>query len=140
MNTTTPHITRSAPQSATLRPTSPRRGPASIDQPSWPQTLIETVPIIDTPAFFGPPINFLLGPWVLLVLLLMGPFALVVTIVLALALAAGLLALFAAVLASPYLLIRHLQAHRCRRAAIACAPAYARWSSRTAVAWPAQRV
>ena len=66
--------------------------------------------MIGAPAFFGPPIIFVLGPWLLLVLLLIGPFALLFTGLLVLALAAGLLAVFIAVIASPYLLIRHLRA------------------------------
>ena len=67
--------------------------------------------MIDAPAFFGPPVIFVLGPWLLLVLLLIGPFALIVTFVLGLAVAVGLLTVFLAVIASPYLLIRHLYAH-----------------------------
>ena len=42
----------------------------------------------------------MLGPWLLLVLLLIGPFALVVTVLLVLTLAAGLVAAFVAVLTS----------------------------------------
>ena len=53
----------------------------------------------------------MLGPWLLLVLLLIGPFALIFTILLVLAVAAGLVAVFVAMIASPYLLIRHLHAH-----------------------------
>jgi hypothetical protein len=71
----------------------------------------ETTPLIDAPAFFGPPIIFVLGPWLLLVFLLIGPFALILTILVVLAVVAGLLVAFVAVIASPYLLIRHLQAH-----------------------------
>jgi hypothetical protein len=67
--------------------------------------------LIDAPAFYGPPVIFVLGPWLLLVLVLIGPFAAMVTVVLALAVAAGLLAALVAVIASPYLLIRHLRAH-----------------------------
>jgi hypothetical protein len=78
--------------------------------------LDESAAIIGAPAFFGPPVIFVLGPWLLLVLVLIGPFALILTLVLALALAAALLALFAAVIASPYLLIRHLSARGTFRA------------------------
>ena len=45
--------------------------------------------MIDAPAFFGPPISFLFGPWLLLVLLLIGPAALLITFVLAVAVAAA---------------------------------------------------
>lgn len=63
--------------------------------------------LIGAPAFDGPPITFLLGPWPLLVLLLIGPFALIVTIMVVLAVGAPVLAAVAAFVASPYLLIRH---------------------------------
>ena len=66
--------------------------------------------MIGAPAFFGPPIIFVLGPWLLLVFLLIGPLALLLTGLLVMAAATGLLAVFAAVIASPYLLIRHLHA------------------------------
>jgi hypothetical protein len=68
--------------------------------------------MIDAPAFYGPPIIFLLGPWLLLVLLLIGPFALIFTMLVAVAAAAVLMAAVAAVIASPCLLIRHLHSHR----------------------------
>jgi hypothetical protein len=71
----------------------------------------EATPLIDAPAFYGPPIIFVLGPWLLLVLLLAGPFALIFTVLLALGAAAGLMVLFVAVIASPYLLIRHLHSY-----------------------------
>ena len=104
MNATTPQLTHAPPQSATPRPASP-------DRPTWGETFRATVPIIDAPAFFGPPVTFVLGPWLLLVLLLIGPFALLLTVLLVLAVAAGVLAAFVAVIASPYLLVRHLHAH-----------------------------
>ena len=56
-------------------------------------------------------IIFVLGPWLLLVLLLAGPFALIVTLLLVQAVAAGVLAALVAVIASPYLLVRHLRGH-----------------------------
>jgi hypothetical protein len=70
-----------------------------------------TEPLISTPAFYGPPVLSLLGPWLLLVLLLAGPFAVIVAGLLLLAVAAGLLVVFAAVIASPYLLALHLHGH-----------------------------
>jgi hypothetical protein len=68
--------------------------------------------MIAAPAFYGPPVIFVLGSWLLLVSLLIGPFALFFALLLALAAAAGLLALFVAVIASPYVLIRHPQSRR----------------------------
>jgi hypothetical protein len=112
MNTTAPHITHASPQSATPRPIAPRGpGSASPERPTWGGMLVEMAGIIGVPAFFGPPIMFLLAPWLLLVLLLVGPLALIFTVLLAMAVAAGVLAVFVAVLASPYLLVRHLHAH-----------------------------
>jgi hypothetical protein len=112
MNTPAPQLTHALPQSATPRPIAARRrGSASPDRTTWGETFAETAPIIDAPAFFGPPIAFVLGPWLLLVLLLIGPFALIATVLVVLAVAAGLLAVCVAVIASPYLLIRRLRAH-----------------------------
>jgi hypothetical protein len=111
MNIPTPQLTKAPPRSATPRPIIPRRGSASADRPTWVEVFDETAPLIRAPAFFGPPVIFVLGPWLLLVLLLIGPFALVLTLLLALAVAASLLAVLAAVIASPYLLIRHLRGH-----------------------------
>lgn len=111
MNSTAPQLTDVARQSALPRPTGqPMRGSVPRDHPTWGDVFAETVPLIGAPAFFGPPVSLLLGPWLLLVLLLVGPFALILTIVLAMAAVACLLAMFVAVIASPYLLIRHLRA------------------------------
>src|SRR3954470_1515924 len=89
-----------------------RRRAAPPHPPSWGDSLTETAAVIAAPALYGPPVSFLLGPWLFLVLLRPPPFALLFTIVLGLAVAAVLLAALAAVLASPYLLVRHVQAHR----------------------------
>jgi hypothetical protein len=78
--------------------------------PSFRERLEEVVSVIDTPAFFGPPITFLLGPWLLLVLLLIGPAALLIALALAAAIAAALLVALVALIASPYLLVRHVRA------------------------------
>src|SRR5437763_11677403 len=81
-------------------------GPRHGDRPTWVERIAETAPIIDAPAYFGPPVSFVLGPWLLLLLLLIGPAALLITLVLAFVLAAGALAALVALLASPYLLVR----------------------------------
>jgi hypothetical protein len=80
----------------------------SHDPPTWGDLIQERTPLVSAPAFFGPPIIFLLGPWLLLVLLLIGPVALILTGLLVLAVAVGVLAALAAAIASPYLVIRHL--------------------------------
>jgi hypothetical protein len=68
--------------------------------------LDETVPLIGAPAFAGPPVIFLAGPWLLLTLMLTGPFLLLVTLAL---LATILVAIPAAILAPPYLLVHRLR-------------------------------
>ena len=88
-----------------------RRASASAERSTWGDLFCTAAPLINAPAFYGPPVIFVLGPWLLLVLMLIGPFAAMVTVLLAMAVAAGLLAVLVAVIASPYLLIRHLHAH-----------------------------
>ena len=113
MNSTTPQPTHARPpRSASPRPIAVRRRDStSLDRPTWADALAETVPIVDAPAFFGPPVIFVMGPWLLLVLLLIGPFALILTVLLVVAIAAGLLTVLVAAVAAPYLLVRHLHAH-----------------------------
>jgi hypothetical protein len=90
--------------------------------PSWGDTAESVVAVIGAPPIYGPPVTFLLGPWLLLVLLLIPPFALVFMVALVLAVAAVVLAAAGAVLASPYLLVRHLRADRAGKAKPAAAP------------------
>src|SRR4051794_14266688 len=82
------------------------------DRPTWSDEVESAATLIGAPAIYGPPIAFLFGPWLFLVLLLAPPFAFLVTLVLVVAVAAVLLAALATVLASPYLLARHLRARR----------------------------
>jgi len=80
---------------------------------SGPPTLgdaaVEIVPLISTVAVAGPPVLLAWAGTVLFALLLAGPFALIVTLVVVLAAAAGLVMLAGAILATPYLLIRHFR-------------------------------
>ena len=116
MNTSTQPLTPAPPQSATPHPLAAAPRPTWPDPTTWGEVFAQTAPIIGAPAFFGPPVIFVLGPWLLLVLLLIGPFALILTLLLVMALAGALLAVFVAVIASPYLVIRHLHAHGTVRA------------------------
>ncbi|HEY2771736.1 MAG TPA: hypothetical protein VGI87_14270 [Solirubrobacteraceae bacterium] len=112
MNNTTRQTTHTPPDSATAHPVAGRRlRAASPEHLTLGRVFDERAPLISAPAFFGPPVMFVLGPWLLLVLMLIGPFALIVTIVLAVAVAGAVLALLAAVIASPFLVIRHLHGH-----------------------------
>ena len=93
-------------------PIAPRRsGSASLHRTTWREVFDERAPLIGAPAFFGPLVVYLLGPWLLVLPVLVGPFALILTVLLVLAVAAGLLVVFVAVIASPYLVVRHLHAH-----------------------------
>ena len=111
MNTGTPQLITTPLQSATPRSIAQvRRAAGPEERPTWIEMFSERAAIIGAPAFYGPPVISVLGPWLVLVLVLVGPFALILTLLVALALTTGLLALFVALLASPYLLIRHLRA------------------------------
>jgi hypothetical protein len=93
------------------REAQPHERPAPSEGP----TLGELFRRVTAGIFFipqaGPPVFLLLGPWLLLVLLIIPPAALLITLVLVLAVAAGLLVALAALVASPYLLVRHLREH-----------------------------
>jgi hypothetical protein len=75
--------------------------------------LADVLPVFDTVYVAGPPILVAWAGTVLFALMLAGPFALLVTFVVALVAAAALVTLAGAIVASPYLLIRHV----CRRLA-----------------------
>jgi hypothetical protein len=93
--------------------TRPSSAPRSASEsPTVGEMLAETVPLADVIAGFGPPVVFLAGPWLLFVLALAGPFALVFTFVVVLVAAALLVVLAGTILASPYLLVRHLRKRR----------------------------
>jgi hypothetical protein len=93
------------------------------DHPTGSEVFDEAASAIGAPPVYGPPVIFLLAPWLLLVLLLIPPTAFLLTIALVLSVVAVPAALIVAV---PYLLVRHLrarnEAHR-RRPASAPAPA-----------------
>ncbi|HEX5191912.1 MAG TPA: hypothetical protein VFW09_03855 [Solirubrobacteraceae bacterium] len=110
MNSTTPPTILAPPSAGAGRRIAARRRPsASSDRLTWGDVFNERTSTLGAPAFFGPPVIFVLGPWLLLVFLLIGPLVLAMMAVLALAVGAGLLAVSAAVIASPYLLIGHLR-------------------------------
>ena len=90
--------------------------PAASELPTIGEILEQIIPLIGVIAVVAPPVVFLAGPWLLLGLMLSGPFALVVTLfVLAMALVA-LAASIVAILAAPYLLVRYVREHRARHA------------------------
>jgi hypothetical protein len=67
----------------------------------------------------GPPVAFLLVPWLIVVLLIIPPAALVLTLVAVVVVLGAVLAAIGAIIASPYLIVRHLRA---RHAAAVAAP------------------
>ena len=86
--------------------------PAESAEPTLGETLDETVPLIGAIPVYGPPVVLVAGPWLLLALMLAGPFALLVTLVVLLAAAATLVGVIGGILSTPYLLVRHHR--RCR--------------------------
>jgi hypothetical protein len=85
---------------------------------SAPQTLgdmlADIVPVFATVFVSGPPVLVAWGGTVLLALMLAGPFAFLVTLIVVMVAAAAVVTLAGAILATPYVLIRHLRGHRAR--------------------------
>ena len=92
--------------------------PSASEDPTFGEMLAEIVPLTGAVAGYGPPVILLAGPWLLLGLMLSGPFAVLVIFVVFMVVAATVLvALTAATLAiatAPYVLVRHLRGHRAR--------------------------
>jgi hypothetical protein len=84
----------------------------AYEPPSRGDKLADIVPVIDTVYVAGPPVLLAWAGTVLLALMLAGPFALLATFVVVLFAAAALVTLAGAILAAPYLLIRHLRGRR----------------------------
>jgi hypothetical protein len=76
--------------------------------PTLGDMVAEVVPLIGAVYQAGPPVLVAGAGTVLFALLLVGPFVLLVTVAVAVAAAAALVALAGAILATPYLLIRHV--------------------------------
>jgi hypothetical protein len=98
-----------------------RRRPTTQSQTPR-EMLAELLPVIDTVYVAGPPLVLAWTATVLFALMLAGPFALLVALVLVLVAAMAVVGLAAAILASPYLLVRHLRAHRAARVVSRPAP------------------
>ena len=86
---------------------------------SGPQTLddlrTEVLPLVDTVVVAGPPVLLAWAGTVLFALMLAGPFALLATFVVVLVAAAALVTLAGAILATPYLLVRHVRLRLAKR-------------------------
>jgi hypothetical protein len=90
--------------------------PEASAQPDFRERLEELLPLIAFVPVAGPPAILVAGPWVLLALMVAGPVVLILTLVALLLAAAALIALIGAILASPYLVVRHVRRHRAERA------------------------
>jgi hypothetical protein len=82
--------------------------PTASGPPTLGDQLADVLPVVDTVYVAGPPLLIAWTGTVLFALMLAGPFALAATLVVVLVAAAALVALAGAILATPYLLIRHL--------------------------------
>ena len=83
--------------------------PTASGSPTRGDQVAEALALVDTVFVAGPPVLLVWAGTVLLALMLAGPFALLVTFVVVLVAAAALIALAGAILATPYLLKRHLR-------------------------------
>jgi hypothetical protein len=85
-------------------------------EPTFGETVAEIVPLVGSIAGYGPPVIFLAGPWLLLGLMLSAPFAVLLTLIAAMALAATIIVAIAAaiyaILTAPYRLMRRARAVR----------------------------
>jgi hypothetical protein len=88
---------------------------APSGSPTFREMLDDVLPVIGVVFVAGPPVIFLAGPWLLLVLMLSGPFALVVAFVVVGLVAGALLATLGALVVAPFVLVRRL--HRTYRSA-----------------------
>ena len=77
-------------------------------EPTFGEMLEETVSLLEVIPVYGPPIILVAGPWLIVALMLAGPFAVLLTLVVLLVAAAALVALTGAILAAPFLLLTRL--------------------------------
>jgi hypothetical protein len=85
-------------------------------EPTFGEMLEETVSLLEVIPVYGPPIILVAGPWLIVALMLAGPFAVLLTLVVLLVAAAALVALTGAILAAPFLLVARLLRRREPRA------------------------
>ena len=95
--------------------TTERITPTASGPPTLGDQLAEVLPVIDTVFVAGPPVLVAWAGTVLFALMLAGPFALVATLVVVLVAAAAVVTLAGAILATPYLLIRHFRLRLAKR-------------------------
>src|SRR3954471_13628507 len=84
---------------------SPDSRPAAAS-PTFGDVFAETLPLVGANLVAGPPVVLVAGPWLLFGLLLAGPFALLLTIVVLIGAAAAVVGLLRAILVVLYRLFR----------------------------------
>ena len=84
--------------------------PTASGPPTLGDQFADVLPVVDTVFVAGPPVLLVWAGTVLLALMLAGPFALLVTLVVVLVAVAAVVALAGAILAAPYLVVRRLRA------------------------------
>lgn len=85
---------------------------ASPEHARFGDMVAEIEPLLGVVPVAGPPAAVLFGPWLLLGLMLAAPFTVLVTLALAMVAGTALVALVVAILASPFVLVRHLRRPR----------------------------
>ena len=94
----------------TQAPVVPEPASEAANRPTINEILQNVVPLLLFVPFAGPPAILLVGPLLLFVLLLIPPAALLITFMMVFLVVAATLAALGALIASPYLLVRHLRA------------------------------
>ena len=97
--------------------------PIASGPPTLRDEVTEVAPLIGTVCVAGPPVLLAWTGTVLFALMLAGPFALLVTLVIAFAAAAAVVTLAGTILAAPYLLVRHVRLRLAQRPQVSDAPA-----------------
>ena len=93
-------------------PRAPGARPAASASPTFGEMLEETLPLVGVIPVAGPPAILLAAPWLLLVLVLVGYFALMLTAAAVLVAAAALVGLIRELVVAPHRLFRDLRIHR----------------------------
>jgi hypothetical protein len=109
---TTKHATAAALSPSAIEPRRDDRPSAPLPAsgcPTFGEIIDEILPLIGVVFVAGPPVIFIAGPWLLLALMLSGPFALLVAFGAVMVVAAVLLATLAGIFAMTLILVRRLQ-------------------------------
>jgi hypothetical protein len=97
--------------------------PTASGPPTFRDALAEIDPLLGTVCVAGPPVLLAWAGIVLFALMLAGPFALLVALVVVFAVAAVLVTLAGAILATPYLVVRHVRLRLAERRLVSHAAA-----------------